>query len=242
MKNKNFNIDAYMKSVESQFSNASGEYNFDNNTELDLSFDAQPMAQVQLKQPAPYQVSVTNSTGGSLTAILFGKNIYEQAVNYGSAVGITVTPAAGVSYIQLLNQSASQPFETSLIRISSGTATTGIVQVQQALSIVSSDASGQSATIPLFPTSYFSANQYQSGIIDIPYNVKIEGNTYISFTVLANTTVMFDFFPMNKFNSARNLNGQSALQQYATPNVPVAAMPLYVTPRQVAGLKQNAIG
>lgn len=234
MKN-NFDIELYMRQAEARFSGANGEdeYGFDSNTELDFSFDATPAPTVALKQPAPYQVAVTNSTAGPLTAILFGRNIWELTANFGSAVGITVTPASSVPYIQLLNQSASQPFETSLIRIQS----TNTSQVTQVINIVSSDANGQSAQIPLYTTSYFSANQFQSGIVDVPFTLKIEGNTYISFTVLASTTVTFDFFPMNKVNQSRNLNGQSALQNYATPNVPVAAMPLYVSPRQI-GMKQ----
>ncbi len=238
MKN-NFNIDAYMREAEAQFSGADGEfdYGFDSNADLDLSFDAvAPAPAVQLKQPAPYQVSVVNSTAGTLTAILFGRNIYELTTNFGSAVGITVTPASSIPYIQLLNQSASQPFETSLIRIQS----TNTAQVTQVINIVSSDANGQSVNIPLYTTSYFSANQFQSGIVDVPYTLKIDGNTYISFSVLANTTVIFDFFPMNKVNQARNLNGNTALQNYATPNVPVAAMPLYVSPRQIGAMKQIA--
>ena len=232
MKN-NFNIDAYLRNAEAEFSGADGsefDYGFDGNADLDFSFDAAPAAPIApLKQPAPYQISVVNSTAGSLTAILFGKNIYDNTANFGSAVGITCTPASSISYNQLLNQSAAQPFETSLIRIQS----TNTAQVTQVININSSDANGQSANIPLYTTSYFSANQFQSGIVDIPYTLKVEGNTYISFTVLANTTVIFDFFPINKVNQSRNLNGQSALQNYATPNVPVAAMPLYVSPRQI---------
>ena len=81
--------------------------------------------------------------------------------------------------------------------------------------------------------SYFSANQFQSGILDIPFSLRIDGNTNLQFYVLGNTTVVLTFFPANKANISRQLSGKGTLQNYATPNVPVAAMPLYVTPRSM---------
>ena len=38
------------------------------------------------------------------------------------------------------------------------------------------------------------------------------------------------FFPAEKANLSRQLNAQAALQTYAAPSVPIAAMPLYVHP------------
>ena len=245
MKNKkNFDIQAYMAGVEKEFSAVGGHSNFDDNTNLDLSFDANQaeQPQVQLKQAAPYQVTVTsagnvsNPTGAGGAVVLFGHNLYAQSATFGSAAGITVTPAAGVSYLQLLTQSMINPFETSLIRISGG-GTNANLQALEALSIHSTDASGQSAIIPIYPTSYISPMQNIANIIDIPFNVKIDGNNYITFTLLANASVTLNFFPMNKVNGSRSLNGQASLQQYATPNVPVASMPVYVSAQQMKQLK-----
>lgn len=230
---KTFDIDAYLRQAESEFSGANGEWefdetsNFDNNTELDLSFDAENLGAVN-KQPTPYQVSITNSTAGTLTAVLFGMNQYLLTTNYGSATGITVTPSqTNVSYLELLQQSASQPFETSLIRIQS----TNTAQVTQIITITSKDANGQQVTIPLITQSYFSANQFQGTILDIPYAVKVDGNTNLSFPVLASTTVIVTLFPAEKANLSRQLNGAAALQQYANPAVPIATMPVYLSPR-----------
>jgi hypothetical protein len=237
---RNFDIDAYLRQAEAQFSGVDGfddfdgESSFDSNTNLDLSFDADEMSMATgaapaapMKQPSPYQVSVVNSTAGILTATLFGMNQYLLTANFGSAAGITVTPSqSNVSYLELLQQSASQPFETSLVRIQS----TNTAQVTQIITITSKDANGQLCQIPLITQSYFSANQFQSGILDIPFSIKIDGNTNLQFPVLGNTTVVITLFPSNKSNLSRNLNGVSALQQYAPPSVPVAAMPVYVNP------------
>jgi len=176
-------------------------------------------AVVPAKQPTPYQVNVTNTTAGTLTCILFGLNTYLLTNNFGSSVGVTVTPAqSNVSYLELLQQSASQPFETSLIRIQ----TSNPSQITQILTLTSKDANGQLCQIPIITQSYFSANQFQSTILDVPYPVKIDGNTYLTFPILANTTATYTFFPAEKVNPARNLNGQDQQQVYANPAVPVA--------------------
>ena len=251
MKN-HFDIDAYLRQAEAEFSgfdgdSFDGDSNFSSNENLDLSFDGDGFdgdsfdgdsnangGGAPRKQPSPYQVSITNSTPNPLLATLFGKNQYLLTPNFGSAVGITVIPSqSNVTYLELLQQSAEQPFETSLVRIQS----VNTAQITQIITITSKDANGQLCQIPLITQSYFSANQFQSGILDIPFGMKIDGNTNLQFSVLGNTTVTMTFFPSNKANISRNLNGQGALQNYAMPSVPVAAMPVYVSPKSMRNRK-----
>jgi hypothetical protein len=233
---KNFDVNEYLRQAEAEFSGANGDmYSFDNNSEIYFNADdlyssdaAEVVASPVRRSPSPYQIAITNSTASPLNAIIFGKNIYLLSANFGSAVGLTVIPSqSNVSYLQLLNQSGDQPFETSLIRIQC----TNTAQVTNIINITSTDSNGQQCTIPLITQSYFSANQFQAGILDIPYNLKIDGNTYLTYQVFGQTTVVMTFFPANKANSARMLGGQSSLQKYGVPQVPVAAMPVYVAPR-----------
>jgi hypothetical protein len=241
MKNQ-MDIERYLSNAEGKFSNAIGY-------DLDLNFyggggDTAPFysgangnayrsqsgmgyysnqvggaTAVPAKQPTPYQVNVTNTTAGTLTVNLFGLNSFLLTANFGSSTGVTVTPAqSNVSYLELLQQSASQPFETSLIRVQTSNAS----QITQILTLTSKDANGQLCQIPIITQSYFSANQFQSTILDIPYPVKIDGNTFLTFPILANTTATYTFFPAEKVNVARNLNGQDQQQVYANPAVPVA--------------------
>jgi len=236
MKNQ-MDIERYLSNAEGKFSNLIG-------SDLDLNFygggvDNAPYysgmngnyrggyysnqvggaTAVPAKQPTPYQVNVTNTTAGTLTVNLFGLNTYLLTANFGSSTGVTVTPAqSNVSYLELLQQSASQPFETSLIRVQ----TSNPSQITQILTLTSKDANGQLCQIPIITQSYFSANQFQSTILDIPYPVKIDGNTFLTFPILANTTATYTFFPAEKVNVARNLNGQDQQQVYANPAVPVA--------------------
>lgn len=191
-----------------------------------------PSAVVPAKQPTPYQVNVTNTTPVTLTVVLFGLNTYLLTNNFGSSVGVTVTPAqSNVTYLELLQQSASQPFETSLIRIQ----TSNPSQITQILTLTSKDANGQLCQIPIITQSYFSANQFQSTILDVPYPVKIDGNTYLTFPILANTTATYTFFPAEKVNPARNLNGQDQQQVYAAPAVPVAVPMFAPAPLAMGG-------
>jgi hypothetical protein len=225
-------VNAYLQQAEAEFSGFEGDvqdlYSFDDNTEINFNFDDEysadgRTAQAPLRRsPSPYQIAITNSTSTPLGAIIFGKNIYLLSPNYGSAPGLVVTPSqANVSYLQLLLQSGDQPFETSLIRIQS----TNSAQITQIIDITSTDANGQRCTIPLITQSYFSANQFQAGILDIPYSLKVDGNTYLSYSVLGNTTVVLTFFPAEKANISRTLAGASPLQKYGTPKVPVLAVP-----------------
>ena len=231
MKNS-FNIDRYLNEAEERFSGFYGEdYDDFDGDDFDLfegdgddlySYsNATGGGMDMLKSPAPYQVTVVNSTAGNLTLVLFGQNQYLLSTNYGSSVGLSVTPAqTNVSYLQLLQQSASQPFETSLLRVQS----TNASQVTQILTVTVTDANGQSATLPIITQSYFSSYQQQSGILDVPYQVKIDGNTSITSTILANTTVTYTFFPAEKVNTAKGLAGQGVVQVYGNPQVNLGGM------------------
>ena len=188
-------------------------------------------AVVPAKQPTPYQVNVTNTTPNPLTVVLFGLNTYLLTPNFGTSLGVTVTPAqSNVAYLELLQQSASNPFSTSLIRIQ----TSNPSQITQILTLTSKDANGQLCQIPIITQSYFSANQFQSTILDVPYPVKIDGNTYLTFPILGNTTATYTFFPAEKINPARNLGGGDQQQLYSAPSVPVA-VPMFA-PAQAVGM------
>ena len=187
---------------------------------------------VPAKTPTPYQVNVVNTTPNPLTVVLFGMNTYLLTPNFGTATGVIVAPAQNnVSYLELLQQSASQPFETSLIRVQTNVAS----QLTQILTVTSKDANGQLLQIPIITQSYFSANQFQSTILDIPYPVKIDGNTNISFTILGNTTATYTFFPAEKVNQARVLGGASPQQLYSAPSVPLAVPMFTSRPVGIAG-------
>ena len=227
----NFNIDRYLDEAEERFSGFYGDdYDDFVGDDFDLFEGEDDLMEYSnatggginmLKTPAPYQVLVQNTTAGSLNLVLFGYNQFLLSTNFGSSVGLVVTPAqSNVSYLQLLTQSASQPFETSLIRVQSSNAT----QVTQIITVTVTDANGQSATLPIITQSYFSSYQQQSGILDVPYQVKIDGNTSLTSVILSNTTVTYTFFPAEKVNVAKGLGGQVEVQVYGNPQVNLGGM------------------
>lgn len=232
MKKNNFNIDRYLDEAEQRFSGFYGDDyddfigdDFDlfegEDEELMQYSNATGRGMNMLKTPAPYQVLVNNTTAGNLTLVMFGYNQFLLSTNFGSSVGLSVTPAqTNVSYLQLLTQSSSQPFETSLIRIQSANTT----QVTQIITISVSDANGQSATLPIITQSYFSSYQQQSGILDVPYSVKIDANTSLTSTILPSTLVTYTFFPAEKVNVAKGLGGEGAVQVYGNPQVNLGGM------------------
>ena len=246
MKN-NFNIDRYLSEAEEKFSGFDGDYDdydmedeeYDGFDDYDMDADMEDedewdnasgvSASANAKSPSPYQITIVNTTAGSLTAIMFGKNKYLLSTNFGSATGLTITPAqSNVSYLELLQQSAEQPFETSLIRVQSSNAT----QVTQILTVTVKDANGQSATLPIITQSYFSSYQQQSGILDVPYNLKVDGNTNVAFTVLAGATVTLTLFPSEKVNISKGLAGKKPVQMYGNPQVNLGGMSFPKKPRR----------
>jgi len=233
---KKFSMNEYLENAQERFSNFDAfdfEEEYNGIIPDDLDFDgrnaeAYPIDSVGAPvSPTPYQISIVNTTAGQLNAVIFGKNRFLQTTNFGSAVGITITPSqSNVNYIELLIQSADNPFETSLLRVQS----TNTSQVTNIMTVTSKDANGQQCDIPIVTQSYFSANQFQSGIIDIPFNLKIDGNTYITYPVLANTTVIVTFFPKDKVNPARPLSGRPSMKPYGAPAVAIGIPTVNVRP------------
>lgn len=234
---KGFNIDAYLSEAEAQFSGMDAG-DFEANIFDNAEGDEAPVAQTAqaAPSPTPYSVIVANTTAGTLTCVLFGKNQWLLTANFGSAVGLTVTPAqSNVSYLELLQQSADMPFETSLIRVQSSNSS----QVTQIWTVTTKDANGQQATMPIIMSNYFSAYQQQSGIMDVPYSLRIDGNTQVSFPVLATTTVTVTFFPAMKVNQTRDLAGKGNVQAYGAPAVNVGGV---IGIGSLRPVKKNLIG
>ena len=241
----NFDIDGYLMEAEERFSGFDGIEDYDD-WDMDDDFDGVDGYSMavgggvnMLKAPSPYQLTVQNTTAGTLTVVLFGKNQFLLSANFGSAVGLVVSPSqANVSYLELLQQSADQPFETSLLRVQSSNAS----QVTQILTVTVKDANGQSATLPIITQSYFSSYQQQSGILDIPYNLKVDANTSITSPILGNTTVTYTFFPAEKVNVAKGLAGKKPVQVYGNPQVNLGGMTFPKRPASLGGRVRRRLG
>lgn len=170
-----------------------------------------------VSQQEPYRVIIVNaSTTTDETAILFGQYKYGNVSNFGSGADITITMGtSNVTYAQMLNQSAQEPFEVVLTRIE----TTNATQLSQSMLLKKSDASGESAERPITVSSYNSPDQYQTNKTDVAQNYRIDGNTAIEYKIYKATTVTISFFVSAKVNTALPLNGQAPIREFTSQRV-----------------------
>ncbi len=224
--NRNFDISKYLDQAEEQFSgfddysseiSAEGDMVSAYSGEYEDEFyeSANGGGVAMAGSPNPYSLTIVNSTAGTLTARIFGYNRFQQSTNFGSDVGLVLTPQAGISYIELISQVAEQPYATQTIRLQS----TNSSQVQQVLTVSKRDAAGETYTKPIYSQNYISPYQEQSGTVDIPYAVTVDGNTTIEVDILASATLTITFFPADKVKISEQLRGKSAVKVYGRPRM-----------------------
>lgn len=201
-------VDRYTREANAQIFNAAG-MGYDNS---DPNFYA--TGAVQSSQ-SPYTVTVSNSGLTDQTAILFGGFKYLNVSRFGSGADVTISLENGVSYAQLVQQSISEPFEITLTRIEC----TDAVQLKKPMLLNTQDATGDSSSKPITVSSYVSPEQFQNNFIDVAYAYRIDGSKWISYSIGAGKTVVFNFFVAAKVNTARPLVGQAPITEFSTQDV-----------------------
>lgn len=150
-----------------------------------------PMDAYRDNNLSPYQVQIENTTDEKKKAVLFGFNHNWRHPNLGSDDGIIIDACQpNVDYAQIVAEIAHESIKTSLIRIQSSNTS----QVTQIITIFDGEATGRSVAVPIITQSYFSAMQFQSGIIDVPFNVGVSGQTQFELEILPKTKVVLAFF------------------------------------------------
>lgn len=140
---------------------------------------------------SPFQICITNKTNEVKRAVLFNFDENYNKENYGSDIGIKVSPSPqNVTYAKILSESAFKPFITSFIRLQS----TNSDQIHSILDYNQKEANGQEVGLSIFTESYFSSHQFQSGIIDIPIELDINNISELSFNILPKTTLVVTLF------------------------------------------------
>jgi hypothetical protein len=163
----------------------------------------------------PYVIQYVNTTAGDLTAIIFGYNDFFGTANFGNPATITITNLQGGTYGRLIAQSNNKAFKIGKWRFQSSTAS----QLQQTLSITHFDANGKSYSTPLNLSIMRDAYQQQADIIDVTKVVTVDANTQVSYTLVANATLVISMFPVAVLSSKAELNGGSILNRARAPRL-----------------------
>lgn len=163
----------------------------------------------------PYVIQYTNTTAGTLTAVMFGYNDYFGNATYGNPTGITVTNLQGGTYGRLLAQSNNKFFKIGKWRFQSANAS----QLSQTLTLTHYDANGKQYSTPLNLSIMRDAYQFQNDILDVTKPVTIDGNSQINFPLLANTTFVISIFPVQVISGKAVLNGGTSLNSARAPRL-----------------------
>ncbi len=165
----------------------------------------------------PYIFTITNSAGATANAILFGSNIYLGTANYGSAAGITITPANGITYYQVLQNIKDKPFEFIAGRLSCSVST----QLDQSMTVTYTDINGRQYTDPIPLSSFQNSFQNLTTMVDFNYPVKIDGNTYITIPIVGTaqgtTTVVLTLYPSKIADATATFVNAGLTKTYDTP-------------------------
>jgi hypothetical protein len=79
--------------------------------------------------------------------------------------------------------------------------------LSQTLQINHVDANGKQYSTPLNLSIARDAYQQQNDILDVTKPVTIDGNSYITFTLLAGVTLVISMFPIEVLSGKAKLNG-----------------------------------
>lgn len=163
----------------------------------------------------PYVIQYAETSGADVTAILFGYNDYFGALNYGNLATTVITNLQGGTYGRLIAQSNNKFFKIGKWRFQSATSS----QLQQTLQLTHVDANGKQYTTPLNLSIMRDAYQQQNDIIDVTKPLTIDGNTYITFTLKANATLVISMFPVSVLSGKAELNGGAFMNNARAPRL-----------------------
>ena len=200
----------------SRFTGGNGSYFNAAGTAAPAAAAAQPMA----TPSHPYAITVSNSNASTVSNfVLFNGNVTPPGStgwsggNYSTG-GVTVT-GIYTTYQTLVSQSMTQPFTIGSTYV---TAVNVNAQVQQSLTVNTTDASGltQGVPIPFLKDPY--QNQADTLVNNTPY--RIDGTTSVTITaLLAYAVAQYYFYPAQNINPASQLMGKDPNQYFQNPGL-----------------------
>ena len=182
------------------------------------SADAEP-SQGQTSQP--YIIQIRNALSEAIANVDIGDSYLQRAAsNFGQSANLTFTMGiSGLSYIEFLAQTESQPFRVGKTVIISATA----AQFNQAITITHRDASGKRLDEVIFP--FIDPYQNQTDRIISDFEYVFDGFTRLRFNqISASATVNVWIFPASKFVGTQIVAGRGYKKNYSDPGL-IKVMP-----------------
>lgn len=169
----------------------------------------------KLQLSDPYVIQYENTVAVNVTAILFGFNDFAGTANFGNVGTTTITNLQGGTYARLFNQSQNKQFKIGKWRFQSSTPS----QLQQTLTLTHVDGNGKQYTTPLNLSIMKDAYQQQADVLDVTKTLTIDGNSYISFTLIASATLVISMFPISVISAKAKLNGGTSINNAKAPRL-----------------------
>ena len=173
---------------------------------------------------APYIIQVVNACTTAIASVDIGDSYTNRAAsNFGQNTNITMSSTiTGVTYIEFLAQSESQPFQVGRTMVISTTAG----QLDQTVAVTHRDAVGNRSDHVITPTVDPYQNQTDRLIDD--YVFLFDGFTRLRFNQInASATVTVRMYPINKFVATQLIAGRNGLPSYEAPHlIKVAPSPV----------------
>ena len=121
----------------------------------------------------------------------------------------------GGTYGRLLAQSNNKFFKIGRWRFQSTT----VGQLSQTLTLNHFDANGKQYSTPLNLSIMRDAYQFQNDILDVTKTITVDGNTSITFPLLANATMVISMFPVAVISGKAVLNGGASYNTARAPRL-----------------------
>lgn len=184
-------------------------------------------ARTQAHSSAPYILQIVNACSSAISNVDIGDSYTNRTTsNFGQNSNITITSTvSGVSYLEYLGQSESQPFTVGATMVIS----TSAGQLDQTVAITHRNASGDRLDHVLTPT--LDPYQQQTDRIVDYYEYLMDGFTRLRFNQInGSATVTVRQYLKGKFAASQIVAGRPALQTYANPNI-IKAVPVVAPQR-----------
>ncbi len=181
--------------------------------------------------PTPFVINIRNATTNTIVDFpLFGANstLY-QYKNFFNANGnfiltgvIVTAPVPNTSYRAMVVQSQTQPFTIGKTVI---TGIDNLAQIQQSITVTTTDASGKTQGEPMYILKDPYQNQSDMVVSDTPY--AIDGTALLTVTILPLAEINVFFYPTNTLNPANLLVGVDQAVTLPTPKL-IRVLPVEV--------------